>query len=97
MRTLIALAVVGLLCGIATSAPALQDKKKKIVFVAGGPELRRWRAMTGSSVPTTYAAMRRWLRDNPDRPATRWARAEMLAITGDYAQARNVVDEMPIV
>src|SRR5437667_297020 len=37
MRTLIALAVVGLCCGVATSAPALQDKKKKVVFVAGGP------------------------------------------------------------
>jgi len=37
MRTLIAVVAVGLLCGIATSAPALQDKKKKIVFVAGGP------------------------------------------------------------
>jgi type 1 glutamine amidotransferase len=36
MRTLAALVVVGLLCGLATAAPA-QDKKKKIVFVAGGP------------------------------------------------------------
>jgi type 1 glutamine amidotransferase len=36
MRTLVALVVVGLLCGLATAAPA-QDRKKKIVFVAGGP------------------------------------------------------------
>src|SRR5438105_5313245 len=34
MRTLIALAVVGLLCG---GAAAEQDKKKKILFIAGGP------------------------------------------------------------
>src|SRR5258706_14921088 len=37
MRSLIALVVVALVCGIAAPAPATQDKKKKIVFVAGGP------------------------------------------------------------
>src|SRR5206468_5944887 len=37
MRSLIALVVVALVCGLAAPAPATQDKKKKIVFVAGGP------------------------------------------------------------
>jgi hypothetical protein len=36
MRTLIAFLAVGIVCGLASSAPATQEKKK-IVFVAGGP------------------------------------------------------------
>ena len=37
MRMLIAFLAAALVCGVATPAPAGQDKKKKIVFVAGGP------------------------------------------------------------
>src|SRR5436189_275096 len=37
MRMLIALLAAALVCGVATPAPARQDKKMKIVFVVGGP------------------------------------------------------------
>src|SRR5439155_27354545 len=37
MRTLFSLVIVALVCNVATPSPAGQDKKKKIVFVAGGP------------------------------------------------------------
>jgi hypothetical protein len=60
------------------------------------PQTERWRAMTGTSVPATLPAIRRWLQRTPERPETRWARAEALIISGDPAEARAVIERMPI-
>lgn len=60
------------------------------------PQTKRWRAMTGTSVPATLPAIRRWLQKQPERAETRWARAEALIITGDLAEARSVIDRMPV-
>jgi len=62
----------------------------------GSPEMKRWIAMTGTRVPTSPRAMRRWLQRNPDRPETRWARAELLILTGDLDAARVAIDGMPL-
>ena len=60
------------------------------------PETKRWIDTTGTRVPATVSAMRRWLERNPERPETRWARAQVLILTGDLAEARAVVERMPI-
>jgi hypothetical protein len=39
--------------------------------------------------------MRRWLERVPDRPEIRWARAEVVLLTGDVAGARALVERMP--
>ncbi len=64
--------------------------------LVGSPQMKRWLAITGSPVPTSLPAMRRWLERNPDRPETRWARAEALIILGDLAEARAVIERMPV-
>ena len=62
----------------------------------GSPEMKRWTATTGTRVPTSLRAMRRWLQRNPDLPETRYARAELLIVTGDLAGARVAIEAMPI-
>ena len=62
----------------------------------GNPEMKRWRAVTGTQVPNSLPAMRKWLRDNPDRPESRWARAELQATLGDLAEARESALAMPL-
>ncbi|MEX0626106.1 MAG: hypothetical protein WD402_06145 [Chloroflexota bacterium] len=65
--------------------------------VVGNPGMKRWVAMVGTPVPATLPAMHRWLERNPERPETRWARAEILLLTGDLVEARAVTERMPIV
>lgn len=60
------------------------------------PEVKRWVAMTGTQVPTSLRAVRQWLQHNPDRPETRWARAQLLIITGDLVEARAAIEGMPL-
>jgi hypothetical protein len=60
------------------------------------PQTKRWIATTGTRVPATLAAMRRWIERNPERPETRWARAEILIITGDLPEARAVIERMVV-
>ena len=62
----------------------------------GNPEVKRWTAATGTTVPTSLRAMRHWLYGNPDRPETRFARAALLIMTGDLVGARATVDTMPL-
>lgn len=64
--------------------------------LVGSPQMKRWMAVTGTSVPTSVPAMRRWLERDPDRPETRWARAEALIIVGNLAEARAVIEDMPV-
>jgi hypothetical protein len=64
--------------------------------VVGNPEMKRWQRETGSPVPVSLAKMHAWLRDTPDRPEIRWARAELQAIVGDLDGARESANGMPI-
>ena len=64
--------------------------------LVGSPQMKRWLAITGTPVPATVPAMRRWLERNPERPETRWARAEALIILGNLAEARAVIERMPV-
>ncbi|MEX1072100.1 MAG: hypothetical protein WED86_00240 [Chloroflexota bacterium] len=64
--------------------------------VVASPEIKRWAAVSGTRVPTSVPAMRRWLEQNPDRPELRWARAQILILTGDLVESRAVIERMPI-
>lgn len=64
--------------------------------LVSNPETKRWMETTGSQIPRTLAAMRRWLEHNPDRPETRWARSQLLVAVGDLAEARAVAEAMPL-
>jgi hypothetical protein len=64
--------------------------------VVASPEIKRWAATSGTRVPTSVPAMRRWLEQNPDRPELAWARAQILILTGDLVEARAVIERMPI-
>jgi hypothetical protein len=58
-------------------------------------ELRQVRAATGAGVPTDPIAARRWLRDHPETPETRWIRVEMLTFVRRYDEASAVAERMP--
>jgi hypothetical protein len=60
------------------------------------PETTRWVKTTRSPIPRTQRAMRQWLTRNPDRPETRWARAQLLTVLGDLGEARAVTQAMPL-
>ena len=51
-------------------------------------ERDRFRSLTGSSVPSNEAAVRRWLTEHPQPGFGGYARMEMLAYIGDYDRAR---------
>ncbi|HET9085060.1 MAG TPA: hypothetical protein VFN41_11730 [Candidatus Limnocylindrales bacterium] len=54
----------------------------------GRAEIDRFKARTGSSVPTKPADIDRWLASTPVTPETRLARIEVLAFIGRYDEAR---------
>jgi hypothetical protein len=54
----------------------------------GHLEQERWRATTGTEPPNTAKKFHEWLRDNVERPETRWAHAELLAVVGRLDEAR---------
>lgn len=62
--------------------------------IIGSPEMQRWQQTTGTQVPTTPDKMRRWLRDMPDNPEIRWARADLQATLGELDAARESVNGM---
>ena len=64
--------------------------------LVGNPEMKRWQRDTGSPVPVTAPKMHAWLRDTPDRPEIRWARAELQATVGDLVAARESANGMPV-
>ena len=88
-------AVIAVELGYLVIPPRLKRAWQAHAFVAE-PQTKRWRAQTGTSVPATLPAIRRWLERNPDQPETRWARAEALIIAGDLAEARDVIQRMPV-
>jgi hypothetical protein len=60
----------------------------------GHREQVRWRATTGTQVPTSVKAFHAWLRDNVERPETRWAHAELLAVVGRIEEARAMAERI---
>jgi hypothetical protein len=62
--------------------------------IIGSPEMKRWHQMTGTQVPTTPDKMRAWLRDVPDQPEIRWARADLQATLGELDAARESANGM---
>jgi len=61
----------------------------------GHIEMERFRASCGTPVPNTEAKFHAWLRDNPERPETRWAHAELLAVVGRTEEARSIAERIP--
>jgi hypothetical protein len=59
------------------------------------PETKRWQETVRAPIPRTHQAMRHWLK-SPDRPETRWVRAQLLIAVGDLDEARAVALAMPI-
>jgi hypothetical protein len=90
-----AFAVIAVELGYLAIPPRLKRAWQGHALV-GNPQMKRWLAVTGTPVPTSVPAMRRWLEQNPDRPETRWARAELLILTGDLAAAGTVIEAMPV-
>lgn len=60
----------------------------------GHLEQDRWRATTGTPPPNTMKKFHEWLRDNAERPETRWAHAELLAVVGRIDEARAMVERI---
>ena len=60
----------------------------------GHHEMARWRASTGTRPPASPAEFQAWLRDNVERPETRWAHAEMLAVVGRLDEARALAERV---
>lgn len=61
----------------------------------GSWEVKRFRETTGTAVPTSAEAARRWLDTNPETDANRWVRPEMLAWAGDIDAAYEVLGRLP--
>jgi hypothetical protein len=60
----------------------------------GSAEQARWRRETGSPVPNTEGKIHAWLRNNEERPETRWAHAELLALVGRLEEARAMAERI---
>jgi hypothetical protein len=60
----------------------------------GHIEQERWRATTGTEPPHNDKMFRQWLNDNVERPETRWAHAEMLAVVGLLDEARAMAQRI---
>ena len=61
----------------------------------GSAELDRFRRTVGPMPPTSAGAARDWLASHPESDANRWVRPELLAWTGEVAEAYDVIDRMP--
>jgi hypothetical protein len=63
--------------------------------VLGHWELLRWKRTASRTVPTSAAAARQWLIKHPETPQNRWARVELLFWTGQYEEARAIIERLP--
>jgi hypothetical protein len=86
-------AVIAVELGYLAIPPRLKRAWQAHALVAK-PQTKRWTETTGTSVPATLPALRRWLERNSEQPHMRWARAEVLIITGDLAEAQSVIDRI---
>jgi len=59
----------------------------------GHAEVQRFKARTGSPVPTRVDAITAWLATNPPTPALLLPRIEMLAFLGRHGEARAALDQ----
>ena len=60
----------------------------------GHIEAERFRATTGTEPPHSDKQFRQWLADNAERPETRWAHAELLAVVGRLDEARAMAERI---
>jgi hypothetical protein len=67
--------------GVLLVPPASRRAYESFAWL-GRREMNRFKARTGTRVPTNPAAIQRWLTDNPRSPATAWARLELLSVLG---------------
>jgi hypothetical protein len=88
-------AVIAVELGYLAIPPRLRRAWQAHALVAQ-PQTKRWISTTGTPVPASLPAMRRWIERNPERPEARWARAEILIITGALPEARDVIERMAI-
>jgi hypothetical protein len=58
-------------------------------------EFGRLRRLADGPVDFSPRAIRRYVRNTPERPEDRWIRVDALVSTGDLAAARSVADRMP--
>jgi len=70
------------------SVPAELRRAFEAYSWLGRTEMDRFKARTGSAVPTKPADIDRWLASTPVTPDTRLARIEVLAFIGRYDEAR---------
>jgi hypothetical protein len=91
----VAFAVIAVELGYLAIPPRVRRAWQAHALVAH-PETKRWIATTGTPVPASLPAMRRWIERNPERPETRWARAEVLIVTGALPEAGDVIERMVI-
>lgn len=61
----------------------------------GSWEMKRFRATTGRSVPTSVPLAREWLASQPETDENRWVRPEMLAWIGEIQEAYDVLGRFP--
>jgi hypothetical protein len=64
--------------------------------LVANPETKRWLETTRAPIPRTPRAMQHWLQRTPDRPETRWVRAQLLVAVGELAEARAAAQAMPV-
>jgi hypothetical protein len=88
-------AVIAVELGYLAIPPRLRRAWQAHALVAQ-PQTKRWISTTGTPVPASLPAMRRWIERNPERPESRWARAEILIITGDLPEASAVIERMVV-
>ena len=60
----------------------------------GSWEVKRFRATTGRSVPSSIPLAREWLAHQPETDENRWARTEFLAVVGEIEQAYEALGRM---
>ncbi len=58
-------------------------------------ELARFRDLSGGTIAPTVANMKRYVRNNAERPDDRWIRVEVLAVAGKLDAARQVAERIP--
>jgi hypothetical protein len=74
--------------------PRLARVQAAHAFV-GSWEVKRFRATTRASVPTSMPLARDWLARQPETDENRWVRPELLAWVGELEEAYQVLGRMP--
>jgi hypothetical protein len=85
-------ALLGVLAAIAVMPVPIRRAFEAYSWL-GHAEVQRFKARTGSPVPTRVDAITAWLATNPPTPALLLPRIEMLAFLGRHDEARAALDQ----